>query len=701
MKKKIKTRILRAFLSVSVSSMVLAGLAAGLTMLNLRNAAIGTNEIIGKSAAENSEKALTEQAVFNMRELSDAKAQLIDSVLSDTAGTLNEISIYIDYLYRHKDEFKEISYPYVKDVPAGQLSMHWVMAEDIPFESLQDEVYLHGSMKPLYEAAVKVNPNISTIYFTAESGFATAYDAAAGYKPGFYDGRGSDWYVKAKESGTLYISEAYQDTFGRGLTITMSIPCFADSRFVGVIALDILIEELNRDIQETKILDDGFAMLIGDGQKVVSAPELTEENQNAPEYFLGEKYADIINRMKSEASGAEITVQNGEKFYAVWASIDITNWNYVLLAPYESMIEAAVQNSTEIESLSLEKAQEMNRQILVGTLAFIALFCVIISVVIYITMKVSQNITKPISALNDEVKQLGNGSFDYTSNITTGDEIEELSLSFESMTAELKSYIENLSKVTAEKERIGAELDVATKIQASMLPSIFPPFPGRSEFDIYASMQPAKEVGGDFYDFFLIDENTLAVVIADVSGKGVPAALFMVIAKTLIKNNAQYGKSPKEVFEVVNNILCENNDAGMFVTVFMGYLDIITGKFTYVNAGHNPPLLCDGEKFTWLQSKPGFVLAGLEDMFYKQYEIILKPGNELLLYTDGVTEAVNNENVLFGDPRLMETVNRLIDLPLKEFTVSIKREINKFAEGAEQSDDITTLTLRYKGAQTK
>ena len=260
----------------------------------------------------------------------------------------------------------------------------------------------------------------------------------------------------------------------------------------------------------------------------------------------------------------------------------------------------------------------------------------------------------------------------------------------------------SLTRVIAEKERLGAELDIATKIQASMLPCIFPAFPHRKEFDIYASMRPAKEVGGDFYDFFFINDNTLAVVMADVSGKGVPAALFMVIAKTLIKNNAQDGKSPGAVFEAVNNLLCENNEAGMFVTAFLGYLDIPTGRFTYVNAGHNPPLLRANERFDWLKAKPGFVLAGMEDIFYKQHEVTLAPGDALFLYTDGVTEAVNNENNLFSNPRLLETVNAYLDAPLRELCVSVKREIDRFAEGAEQADDITMLALWYKGeAETK
>jgi sigma-B regulation protein RsbU (phosphoserine phosphatase) len=229
-----------------------------------------------------------------------------------------------------------------------------------------------------------------------------------------------------------------------------------------------------------------------------------------------------------------------------------------------------------------------------------------------------------------------------------------------------------------------------------MLPSIFPPFPDRAEFDIYASMQPAREVGGDFYDFFFVNEDTLAVIVADVSGKGVPAALFMVIAKTLIKSNAQSGKSPREVFEKVNNILCEGNDTEMFVTAFMGYLDVKTGKFSYVNAGHNPPILRSNGSCVLIDVKPGFVLAGLENISFKEGEIALHCGDEIFLYTDGITEAVNGENAMFGKSRLLRAAGSCMGLPPHEFAASIMQEIDNFAAGAEQADDITMLLLKFK-----
>ena len=217
-------------------------------------------------------------------------------------------------------------------------------------------------------------------------------------------------------------------------------------------------------------------------------------------------------------------------------------------------------------------------------------------------------------------------------------------------------------------------------------------------------MQAAKEVGGDFYDFFLIDRTHLCVVIADVSGKGVPAALFMVIAKTLIKNHAQAGMSPKQVFEAVNDQLCENNEAGMFVTAFMGVLDVTDGSFTYVNAGHNPPLLSTGgAPYDWLKSKRGFVLAGMEHMKYSQQQITLFPGDSLLLYTDGVTEALNPREELYSEARLKAFVNsgRLDGCTLEKQLHLLRLELAVFADGAQQADVITMLILRLneKGDQ--
>ena len=282
-------------------------------------------------------------------------------------------------------------------------------------------------------------------------------------------------------------------------------------------------------------------------------------------------------------------------------------------------------------------------------------------------------------------------------DIRTGDEIEALYEAVKKMEIDIDQFIAHISAITAEKERIGAELNVATQIQADMLPRIFPAFPERPEFDIYASMTPAKEVGGDFYDFFLVDDDHLALVIADVSGKGVPAALFMVIAKTLLKNAAQTGLSPRAILEKVNNQLCENNEAEMFVTVWLGIYEISTGKLTAANAGHEYPAVqrADGA-FELYKDRHGFVLAGMENARYREYELELGLGDTLFVYTDGVAEATDGASTLYGTDRMLAALNCGRDRTPEELLRDMKADIDRFVGGAPQFDDITMLAIRRR-----
>ncbi len=288
---------------------------------------------------------------------------------------------------------------------------------------------------------------------------------------------------------------------------------------------------------------------------------------------------------------------------------------------------------------------------------------------------------------------------DFKTEIHTGDELEDLSDAFRYMVVELNEYIQDLSRVTAEKERIGAELDVARHIQASMLPCIFPAFPERHEFDIYASMTPAKEVGGDFYDFFLVDDDHLAMVMADVSGKGVPAALFMMISKTLLKSAVQSGLSPGAVLEKVNNQLCENNDAEMFVTVWLGILEISTGKMKCANAGHEYPAIMrrDGA-FQLFKDKHGLVLAGMEGARYREYALELNEGDRLFVYTDGVPEATNADTVLYGTDRMLRALNEAKGSSCRGLLEALHRDVDAFVGAADQFDDITMLCIERRTA---
>ncbi len=280
-------------------------------------------------------------------------------------------------------------------------------------------------------------------------------------------------------------------------------------------------------------------------------------------------------------------------------------------------------------------------------------------------------------------------------DIHTGDEIEALANAFTSMSAQMRVYIQDLEKAIKEEESVRAELDVSRRVQEAMLPRTFPAFPDLPQVDLYASMHAAKEVGGDFYDYFRIDEDRIGFCIADVSGKGIAAAMFMAYSKTLMRIEAQNVDDPGTVFTTVNKLLCENNEAEMFVTSFLAVLNLRTRQLTYVNAGHCPPLLRHaGGEYTYMKLRPGFVLAGIDTIQYRAYQIELQPGDELMLYTDGVTEAMNSSQELFGEERLKEVLNRDPGGTSEEQIGKITEALKEFSGTAPQFDDVTMLSFR-------
>ncbi len=331
--------------------------------------------------------------------------------------------------------------------------------------------------------------------------------------------------------------------------------------------------------------------------------------------------------------------------------------------------------------------------LLIVTIAIALIICSL-----YIVM-IRRVILRPLNSLSDAALSYTNsdeskvfGKLD----IHTGDEIENLSDAMKHMEKDIDVYIENITSITAEKERIGAELGVATQIQADMLPRIFPSFPEKKEFDLFASMDPAKEVGGDFYDFFLIDDTHIGLVVADVSGKGVPAALFMVIAKTLIKNRALIGGTPSEILSYANEQLCEGNDAELFVTVWFAIVDITTGKGIAANAGHEHPILKRaGGEYEMIIYKHSPALATMEGLRFREHEFELHHGDTLFSYSDGVTEATNKNNELFGNDRLLNAMNSNPDADVYGVIEGVRKAIDEFVGDAPQFDDITMLCFHF------
>ena len=279
-------------------------------------------------------------------------------------------------------------------------------------------------------------------------------------------------------------------------------------------------------------------------------------------------------------------------------------------------------------------------------------------------------------------------------------EIGQLSKDVSDLASEMDEYYSRIETITKERERISTELELASRIQASMLPSEFPAFPDRKEFDIFASMTPAKEVGGDFYDFFLIDDDHLGMVMADVSGKGVPAALFMMVSRILIKTQTKSGKTPSEIIKSVNDTICSNNREEMFVTVWLGILELSTGKLTYTNAGHEYAAVRQGDgSFELIKQRHGFIVGGMEGMKYREDSMTLKPGSQIFLYTDGVPEATAGDGTMFGLDRMLEVLNSDLGASPEKVVENIKKSVDDFVKDAEQFDDLTLMCVNYLGKQ--
>ena len=325
-----------------------------------------------------------------------------------------------------------------------------------------------------------------------------------------------------------------------------------------------------------------------------------------------------------------------------------------------------------------------------------------------ITRLMERTTVKPINSIATaaqsyvEDRRSGNTRMEHFSSlhIRTGDEVEHLNLVMAQMEKDLSVYMEDLTRATKEEVRVRTELDMASQIQKGALPDSFPAFPDRQEFELYASMEPAKEIGGDFYDFFLIDDDHLCLVIADVSGKGVPAALFMMASKIILADNAIMEKSPSEILYDSNNAICANNKLEMFVTVWVGILEISTGKLSAANAGHEYPALKKaGSGFAIFKDKHSFVLGGQEGMKYKEYEIRLEPGDKLFVYTDGVPEAQDPDGNMFQMERMINALNEDPDASPEQILGNVRGSIGRFVREAEQFDDLTMLCLEYKGPQ--
>jgi sigma-B regulation protein RsbU (phosphoserine phosphatase) len=448
----------------------------------------------------------------------------------------------------------------------------------------------------------------------------------------------------------------------------------------------------------------GFVCIVNQDGKVLFSPQtegtfaaVRSADSKDLRTLGNEELSSFINLSLREKTDMVTIEVDGKTMCMAGAPIEAVGWCLLTLVE-ESVLQQPAEAMVDNYNTILAEAEgKVARNVSSSQFTIIFWLLAVMAMAMGAALALAKKIVSPLNRMTERLKELrqGDSSFTMEDTFKTGDEIQVLAETFADLSSRIRSYITHITEITAEKQRIGTELALAQKIQTDMLPNIFPPFPERDDMDIYAYMKPAKEVGGDFYDFFLIDEDHLALVMADVSGKGIPAALFMMMSKILLNTNTMLSASPKDVLEKVNEQICRNNEEEMFVTVWLGILTLSTGHMVAANAGHEYPILRkpDG-KFEIFKDRHSFVIGGMEGTRYREYEMTLDKSGTLFLYTDGVAEAANEDDELFGTQRMLDALNQDPDADAYHVLVNMNNAVKDFVGDAPQFDDLTMLAIR-------
>ncbi|BHH86230.1 SpoIIE family protein phosphatase [Desulforhopalus sp. 52FAK] len=504
-----------------------------------------------------------------------------------------------------------------------------------------------------------------------------------------------DWYQLPSELQHPIWTEPYYDNAGDyELMTTYAVPFYriqeehkVHKALKGVVTADISLSWVQELIAGLSSQESGYVFMLSRYGTFIAHPNtnlvMNETIFTAAESLERQQLREVGRRMVAGESGV-VELQDmpltGDSFL-YFSPLSEQQWSIGVVFPKKEIMADVSRLNREVATL--------------GLLGFI----VLVLLITYLATR----ITHPLRKLTESANDMASGNLEAELPETTSkDEVGELTNAFQTMRDSINSYISNLTETTAAKERIESELRIAHDIQMGILPKLFPAFPERKEFDIHASIEPAKEVGGDLYDFFFVDEKNFCFLVGDVSGKGVPAAFFMAVTKTLLKVVAERTLDPGEVLAKVNNDLAEDNESCMFVTLFLAVMDITTGEVRYASAGHNPPLLmAKGKDAEWIPPLNELVAGVMEDTSYTTKSMTISPGDTLFIYTDGVTEAMDSNQELYSEERLVEVMNGCKGKSAKQIIATVEDALKEFTGGAEQSDDITMLAMQYLGNNNK
>ena len=534
---------------------------------------------------------------------------------------------------------------------------------------------------------------------------AGKFDENGNIKP--YDATTRDWYKGAVEKGDIYFSEDMMSHFYKLRELTWGLPVYVDGELVVVLNGSSPMNALEKKLNERNIGETGFSVLISDKGHIVYSPkaggELAQDDDNTNDIRVtaNPSLAAVVTKAVNQETGFSPVTLDGVDYYVAYAPVDSAGWTLMMFISQGELERDSIALQGKLSAASDNTLAEFDKYVKINAAALLIGLFIVVLIIAHVISVRTKKALKPISSLTEEVYKMDGDHmvFEMKEEYMTDNEIVVLAEAFSDMSVRLQSSLNEILKRTAQEERMNAEIDAASRIQLAMLPSLSESITSRKEFDIYAHMVPAKHVGGDLYDFFLIDDNHLGIVVGDVSGKGISAALFMVLAKNTIQNQLMtYGNDVVSAVTEANKLLIRDNAAHLFVTAWVGVLTLDTGELRFVDAGHELAAVSKkGEEFTVEKDNHSIVMGMIDRVEFFLNEIQLQSGDTIYLFTDGVVEAKDINGDLFKKERMLDALNINPSLSPEELDKVVREKVDEFVGDAEQFDDITSLCLRYYG----
>ncbi len=654
---------------------------------------------------------MTENSMMSIAD-STAAAESWDIWIMQHDTMTLAIQVYDIIAHQEKYEEREIFGPNKKK--KGMLSLQFMQAEDAnPTPEDLSLLRKLASLEPMMREMIEGNE-----YFTEDliialpCGISLNMDTMADVKfdeggnPVYFDARTRPWWNGARVTKKYFQAlPSYSELLGE-TELEFGVPVYVDDELVAVVEGSLSMARIEKELANSTYGSTSFFTIMNNDGIIIYSPRTTGELALDRTYKKSirdsgnELLIELLDAGKNEEQGFGKVEIDGESFFVAYGNRVTEHWQLFMFVEEDELDKPTQELVDMIYYINDGTIDEFGKSFLRSSWIILLVTVILVGIAVFATRLFADRITRPIDHMTENVGSITGESFNFDMDdiYRTGDEIEVLAGTFAELSERTKKYINEITDITAEKERIAAELSVAAKIQSAMLPKNFPIFPERKEFDLYATMTPAKEVGGDFYDMYLLDDDHLCLVMGDVSGKGVPAALFMVISKTMLKNRAYVGGKPSEILRDVNNSLCEGNDENMFVTVWLGILTISTGELIHASAGHEYPVLQKkGEEYKLIETDNGLVLGFMKDLEYEDLIFELKSGDSLFTYTDGLPEATNAEDQRLELEGMMTGINKHKDDEPSELLADIQKEVDAFVKEAPQFDDLTMMILKYYG----